>query len=284
MYRIIVLFLTLLLISCADETEMSTLNMEDLYAWCIVPFDIKERTPQQRMHMLKKLGFKKYVYDWRTEDLPFMIQEWELAKENDIEILGVWMWLDNRYDQPGQLSKNIEQVFSALRQTDLQTQIWVSFNENFFMNLTDEEAVEKGVKMFDYLATRADSLNCTVALYNHGGWFGEPENQIKIINALPQHDLGLVYNFHHAHTQVERFPELVKLMLPYLNYVNLNGMKKEGPKILPIGKGDREKEMLTLLLDKGFSGPFGILGHVEDADVELVLKENLEGLSSIINY
>src|SRR5690606_41954104 len=36
-------------------------------------------------------------------------------------------------------------------------------------------------KPIAYIADRAKELGCKVALYNHGGWFGEPENQIEII-------------------------------------------------------------------------------------------------------
>ena len=93
--------------------------------------------------------------------------------------------------------------------------------------------------------------------------------------------MGLIYNFHHAHEQLEAYPQIVADMLPYLWGVNLNGMRKEGPKILPVGKGNLEQDMISLLLAKGYKGPFGILGHVEDADVELILRENLSGLSEL---
>jgi hypothetical protein len=67
-------------------------------------------------------------------------------------------------------------------------------------------------------------------------------------------------------------------MMPYLWAVNLNGMKEEGPKILPIGKGNLEGEMIRLLEEKGYRGPYGVLGHVEEADVKVILERNLEGL------
>ena len=50
----------------------------------------------------------------------------------------------------------------------------------------------------------------------------------------------------------------------YLSCVNINGMKKEGPEIIPVGQGDSEKYMIDLLLQSGYNGPWGILGHVED--------------------
>ncbi|NJN49896.1 MAG: hypothetical protein HC798_00330 [Polaribacter sp.] len=132
--------------------------------------------------------------------------------------------------------------------------------------------------MIEYLSNRAKNLQCKVALYNHGDWFGEPINQIKIIKELPNLELGIIYNFHHAHQQINSFPEMVDAMLPYVWSVNLSGIKKGGPKILPIGEGDHEFDMVKLLLQKGYDGDFGILGHVEQADVKMILKANLKGI------
>ena len=66
--------------------------------------------------------------------------------------------------------------------------------------------------------------------------------------------------------------------MPYLWVVNLNGMRPEGPKILPFGTGTHERAMLQRVLDAGFTGPFGVLGHVGDADVKVILDGNLQGL------
>ena len=70
--------------------------MDNLYAWCIVPFDSKERSPEERIQMLSDLGINKYAYDWREKHLPEMADEWQLAQENDIEVMAVWMWIDQR--------------------------------------------------------------------------------------------------------------------------------------------------------------------------------------------
>ncbi|MEB2778177.1 hypothetical protein SYJ56_22900 [Algoriphagus sp. D3-2-R+10] len=105
---------------------------------------------------------------------------------------------------------------------------------------------------------------------------------MKICEELDGNDVGIIFNFHHAHEMIDEFPELVPLMKSHLWVVNLNGMNAEGPKILPIGTGESEAEMLAVLKKNGFTGPFGILGHVEEADVELVLKENLNGLKEVL--
>ena len=73
-------------------------------------------------------------------------------------------------------------------------------------------------------------------------------------------------------------------MKPYLHCLILNGMsgKEKFQKILPIGKGQNEQAMMQAVQDSGYQGPIGILGHVASRDVEIVLRENLEGLRKIV--
>jgi len=253
------------------------LAMDDLVAWCIVPFDSKKRTPEERIAMLERLGFKRYAYDWRTEHLPDTGRELRLARDHGIRVEAVWMWIDAAGDRPGRLSADNERLLAAVKDAGLSTQIWLGFAPNYFEGRSQEEKVARGVEMVRYLSERAAETKSRVALYNHGDWFGEPENEVRMIEALPGKEIGVVYNFHHGHEQIARFDSVVKQIRPYLWAVNLNGMRPEGPKILPFGTGTHERKMLQAVLDSGFTGPFGVLGHV-DADVEETLRGNLRGL------
>jgi sugar phosphate isomerase/epimerase len=276
---ILTLSVMIVLSSCNNKNSQEP-DMKNFYAWCIVPFDSKNRTPEQRIEMLKQLGFTAYAYDWREHHLPEMAKELRLAAENGIQVTAVWMWLDKN-DAAGNLSANNQKVLQALAETGTKTQIWVSFPEDYFNELNDEEKLEEAAEIISYVSLEAEDLGCSVGLYNHGGWFGRPENLVSIIESMPKVDLGIVFNFHHAHDMISQFPELVKVMKPYLWAVNLNGMNPAGPKILTIGKGSKESEMVAALEENGYHGPYGILGHIEDADVEKVLKANLEGLRKI---
>ncbi|NRB46286.1 MAG: AP endonuclease [Saprospiraceae bacterium] len=280
-YLLITLLLTLSF-SCQTPPIEDSLNLDNIYAWCIVPFDSLERTPEQRIEMLKRLNIKRYAYDWRVKHLESTARELRLAAENEIEVISVWMWIDAQQDTVGKLNGPNEELLEIIEEVGYEGQLWVSFHANFFKGLRDTDAVQKGAEMIAYLSKRVEALGCKLGLYNHGDWFGEPDNQIKIIKALPDHDLGLIYNFHHGHHQIDTFADLVPQMLPYLWYVNLNGLQKGGPKILTIGKGEHEKEMIDQLLAGGYQGDFGILGHVEEADVEQVLKANLTGLKELM--
>ncbi len=279
----ILLFLVFILIySCSNQKEQFN-KMSNIYPWCIVAFDSLERSPVDRIMMLKELDFTKYAYDWRDKHLDEMETEINLARENEIEIISVWLWLNAKRDSLNNLSPSNERIFKILKNTKLKTTLWVSFNNNFFEDLSQEESMSRAIEMIKFIKIKADEIGCKIALYNHHGWFGDPYNQVEIIKLLPDDSLSIVYNFHHAHEHLDEFPQIIKKIKPYLSSVNLNGMRKEGPKVLPIGEGDYEMEMIKLLMDEGFNGPWGILGHIENEDVKKVLGRNIEGFNSIIS-
>jgi sugar phosphate isomerase/epimerase len=119
-------------------------------------------------------------------------------------------------------------------------------------------------------------------LYNHGGWGGQPINMIETLKKTRSGNIGIVYNFHHAHEDLDLMPDAFDLMLPYLYCVNLNGMNKEGPKILTLGEGREDLKIIKMISKSGYEGPIGIIGHIEDEDVEIVLRRNLEGLKKLL--
>lgn len=254
---------------------------DNLVAWCVVPFDTMHRTPEERAHMLNDLGIVQFAYDWRLQHLPSFPEEVRMLREHHIKLNAVWMWIDpdstaEVLDQPN------NQLLEMIRQNNVKTDLWLGFGNHYFEGLTDEQKLDKAVTAVKYIADRAKELDCTISLYNHGDWFGEPLNQVRIIEHTGLKDIGIVYNFHHAHLQIKEYPSLLQKMLPYLRTVNINGMKADGPKILPVGQGDQELEMLKTLKASGYSGPIGILGHVEDEDIKVVLSRNIEGLKSLL--
>ena len=290
----LILLLALLLTGCAPakrsapatQPNLSDLRKEflaqdNLIPWSIVAFDSQERDPRQRVSMVKELGFRRYAFGGRAGHIARFEEEVEIARAENIAIDAVWLYINPNKDRPGRLKPQSEQLFRTLEQTGLQTQIWVGFHPKFTEGLTQAESLAKSTTMIRYLCERADSVGSKVALYNHGGWFGEPDNQLAIIDQLPQFDIGIVYNFHHGHGHLNTYSEFIDRLLPHLWCVNLNGMRAAGPKILTIGAGELEKDMIDELLLRGYRGPFGILGHVKGGDAAEILQHNLEGLRSL---
>ena len=85
--------LPVLLTGGQDLRKQSTpdnFRKENLIAWCIVPFDIKKRTPAERASMLVDLGLKRVAYDWREEHIPEFEEEILQYRNRGIEYFAFW--------------------------------------------------------------------------------------------------------------------------------------------------------------------------------------------------
>jgi sugar phosphate isomerase/epimerase len=249
---------------------------ENLVAWCIVPFDARDRGPVERAEMLQRLGFERFAYDWRDQHLPTFETEVLELKKHGIELTAVWF--------PGGLGKEGRLILDTLGKHDVKTQLWVMLVDPA---PGEDQAgkVRAAVAAITPIAQEAAKIGCRVGLYNHGGWGGEPENQLAVIEAAKLDNVGIVYNLHHGHDHLDRFPQLLEAMLPHLLCLNLNGMVKQGDrigkKILPLGQGDLDPALLKTIAESGYRGPVGILGHTQD-DAEERLQDNLDGLDWLV--
>lgn len=253
----------------------------NLIAWCIVPFDAKKRSPEERAAMLERLRLKHFAYDYRAEHIPAFEAEIEACKRHGVSLDAWWF--------PTELNREAQLILDLLERHGLKVQLWVMGGGEETRSTEEQRArVEAEAKRIRRIAEAAARIGCTVALYNHGGWFGEPENQIQIIERLKQDSIsnvGLVYNLHHGHDHLDRFSELLQRMKPYLAVLNLNGTvrdgEKTGRKILPLGQGDLDLALLNTIRKSGWHGLIGLLNHT-DEDAEARLLDNLEGLDWLV--
>lgn len=267
----------------AGEGDGGLFARENLIAWCIVPFDAKRRGPEERAAMLERLGIKHFAYDWRAEHVPTFDAEVEALQRHGIALDAFWV-------APGELNRESRLVLDLLARHKVKAQLWamLDLGADRATGAEQERRIEAAAAKLGPLARAADAIGCTVGLYNHGGWFGEPENQIAIIERLKERgttNLGMVYNLHHGHDHLDRFAELLAKMKPYLLALNLNGTFPDGDrigkKIVPLGQGPLDLRLLKTIRASGYSGPIGILGHTQD-DAEERLKDNLEGLDWLV--
>jgi putative heme-binding domain-containing protein len=256
---------------------------DNLIAWCIVPFDSKKRDPEQRASMLQRLGFKHFAYDWRAEHISTFDAEVAALKRHGIALDAFWV-------APGELNRESRLILDLFKRHGLKTELWVLIDvgNTPVTGPEQDKRVAAAADKLRPLAEEAAKIGCALSLYNHGGWFGEPENQIAIIERLKAQgitNLGIVYNLHHGHEHLDRFAKLLKIMMPYLKTLNLNGMDRDGErigrKIVPLGQGALDLDLLRTICDSGYQGPIGILGHTMD-DAEERLKDNLDALDWLV--
>ena len=269
-------FLPLLLILAATARPAEPLLFEkgNLVAWCIVPFDAKRRGPEERAAMLEKLGFQHFAYDYRAEHIPTWDAELDALKRHHIELTAWWF--------PSTLNDEAKKTLELFQRHGVKPQLWVSGGGEPVKDAAEQaQRVEKEAARIRPIAEAAAPLGIKVALYNHGGWFGEPENQLAIIEKLGLPNVGLVYNLHHGHEHLDRFPQLLEKMKPHLLALNLNGMTRggdeHGDKILPLAQGELDLQLLKMIRESGWRGLIGILNHTSE-DAEARLLDNLDGL------
>ena len=279
MFHRIILFLCL----SSSLLGADLFDKPNLAAWCIVPFDAKKRGPEERAAMLDKMGVKKFVYDYRAEHIPQWEDELTALKKHHIELLGWWF--------PGAINDEAKKTLELFKRHGVRPQLWISGGGGAITvkDQADQKArIEGQVARYKPICEAAAPLGCSVGIYNHGGWGGEPENMIAIAEALKAQgiqNIGIVYNLHHGHSHLDRLPKAIELMKPHLLCLNLNGMdidgEAKGRKILPLGVGTQDVKVLRQIRASGYSGPIGILNHTNE-DAEGRLLDNLDGLQWLV--
>jgi putative heme-binding domain-containing protein len=250
----------------AERPLLSSLRTERLVPWCIVPFDAQRRGPVARAQMLVELGLRRCAYDWRDEHVATFEDEIRAYRDHGIEFFAFW--------------GVHEDAFRLFEKYELHPQIWLIMPTG--QGATLDEQVADTVRQLQPIVRRTRQMGCPLGLYNHGGWSGEPAHLAAVCAALhrDQHThVGIVYNFHHGHAHIPQWSEHFRQMQPYLLCVNLNGMQPtESPKILGLGQGQHELQMLRVMDEAGYSGPVGIIDHRPELDARESLQENLRGL------
>jgi hypothetical protein len=253
----------------------------NLVAWCIVPFDSQKRGPEARAEMLERLGIHRLAYDWRAEHIPTFDSEVAAMRKHHIDITAWWF--------PAALNPEAKAILDCIERNRIHPQLWVTMGTEPEPDVARlEQKIQAAAEALSPICTEAQKRGCTVALYNHLGWFGEPANQVRVIEQLRKaghSNVGSVYNFHHGHGHLTDFELHFKTLKPHLLALNLNGMvwdgDKAGKKIIPLGTGDEELRLMKIVQASGWRGPVGIIGHTEE-DAEVKLRKELDGLEKLM--
>ena len=278
----IVLILFCCTVFCS-QPKKSVFSKENITAWCIVPFDAKQRNPQERAEMLQRLGIKNLAYDWRDVNIPEFDEEVTQLKKHGITMTAFWWGGDLPLSEDAlKESERMNMQINFFKRNSLNLDVWITLSDRGLENFSDDEKYTELARRIDILAKELEKIDCRLGLYNHGGWGGQPRNMVETVKKVKTENVGIVYNFHHAHEDLDLMPDAFNIMLPCLYCVNLNGMNKNGPKILTLGQGNEDLKIIKMIAESGYDGPIGIIGHIEDEDVEIVLKRNIEGLKKLL--
>jgi len=281
----------LFLIACSPEgsdeqsRNAQTFAKSNLHVWAYEEYDAIDRTPEERAQVLVDLGIMKAGYICRNAKRVSEFEAYLNAyREAGIELVAVWTPI---HTEAPLEEAQVKEFFEVVDRYGLSIQWWLTLEQDFDA-MPEADRVDDALARLRPLVERANRSNCRLVLYGHGPnrWFTQAENEIELVERLksemPTAELGIVYNFHQSHAQMDRLESVLPHLQPHLVALNLNGMRSDLTKIERIGQGDREREMIKIIANSGWQGPTGIIAHDRNEDAAVVLQENLDGLKTIL--
>jgi hypothetical protein len=168
----------------------------------------------------------------------------------------------------------------VIKRHGIHPQLWVMGSGKEIQSEAEQvQRTEQESERIRKIVELATPYGCKVELYNHNGWFGQPDNQVAVIERLKQKgvgSVGMVYNFSHGHGDVAEFPAIWKRIQQYVVAVNVTGMVMGG-RLIPLSQGDKELDMMRTIQQSGWRGPIGLIAE-QGGDAETTLGDNLRGL------
>ena len=273
-------------VKAASKADSSSIwSHENLYAWCVVPFDSKNRGPEERAQMLRRLGFKQFSYDWRYKDVPTFDAEIDALQKHGIHLLAWWFPLDA--DDPTATA-----ILNIFKRHNVHPKLWVDLNSIGTPGLEEtvprtpegqEQRIKRDAERIKAIVQLAAPYGSSVALYNDDGWTGIEENQLAVLDrlkAMGVSGVGMVYNFSHAHDDIHddtaNFSPLWKKIKPHVVAVDITGIGPQGKELYP-SQGDHELEMMRTIQESGWRGPVGLIAE-KGGDAEITLRDYRLGL------
>jgi sugar phosphate isomerase/epimerase len=248
-------------------------DRQNLTAWCVVPFDARKRGPEERAEMLQRLGFKNFAYDWRAKDIPTFDAEVEALNKHGIN-LAAW-WFPTDADDP-----TARAILEVIKRHGIHPQLWVMGGGSSTKTREEQaQRIDHEAERIRKIVVLAAPYGCQVELYNHNGWFGQPDNEVAVIECLKAKGadgVGMVYNFSHAHGDMANFSAVWKRIERYVVAVNVSGMAAD-ERLIPPSQGDNELDMLRTIARSGWRGPIGVIAE-QGGDAEVTLAGDLRGL------
>ena len=265
-----------------EDTTVRWCDRPNIAAARIVATDLKERTPRERAAMLRRLGIRHLIWDWRDRDALQFDAELDALRNQGVNVGGIVV----QHPMPGPLNPHIRQFVTEAARRGLAPDLWVTVASDA---TSDQLAhVWQAADHVEPLARLAAEHGMCILLANEGGFFGEPWNLVALVEALSERGLnnvGIAYQQQHGHAHIADFAEQFALMQPHLVAIALNGMDPDaavtGRIILPYGAGRADRKLAHIIAASGWRGQLVIQGHSRD-DAELRLLDNLDGLDWVI--
>jgi hypothetical protein len=262
----------------------------------LVAHDALRRGPRERAQMLRRIGIRKIVWDWRDEHLGTFDAELDALRQYEIELSGMWTPLPMpAYEEPdyatrfGLVPTPIKTLITEAARRGFAPDLWtqIGFGQPGAPAQLSERVhrveVNRAADHLAGLARLARGHGMCVVLTNHGGWAGEPRTLVDVVRELARRGLGNVgigFRLQHAHHLIADLDHHLSVMDEHLVAFMLSGAdagaELTGRVILPFGAGSRDRWVTHALLESGWRGQL-VVHAVGQDDSEARLLDSLDG-------
>ena len=150
---------------------------DNLLAWGVVPFDLRQREPEKRAQMLERLGFRNFAYSWRKKHIPSFETEIETLQRHRIRLLA-WALYDSEdpgtlpdwgqrtlddplaqlgVDSPGSTVLSLEGLLELFKRHNVHPQLWLVRRPRFpQLSKPFEKMTAKELRRLETRAARGD--------------------------------------------------------------------------------------------------------------------------------
>lgn len=239
--------------------------------------DVNHKTAEAQVKMLKELGYAGLAYwDGNPERGNYGLANvlCELDK-NGLKIYPLYygVWLDE--DKP-KYDEGMKESIKLLKGRD--GAIWLHIMSERYKK-SSPEGDERAVEIVREIADMAHEAGLRVALYPHvNDWLERVSDAVRVAEKVNRRNVGVTFNlFHWLRVEgQENMEEVMKLAMPYLFAVTINGSSLEGT-IETLDKGEFDVyKFLKELSELGYTGPIGLQGYGLKGDVRENLSRSME--------
>ncbi len=235
--------------------------------------DANHSTAKAQAEMLKKLGYAGIGY-WQGNPERGDYGLAEMLSELDrcgLKVFAVYFGACLDPDKP-KYEAGLKEAIELLKGRD--TVIWLHITSEKYKS-SSPEGDERAVEIVREIAGIADEAGLKIALYPHiHEWLERVEDAVRVVKKVNRRNVGATFNLYHwlKVEGPENMEEVIRLAMPYLFVVTINGTSVEGS-IETLDKGDFDVcKFLKKLNDAGYTGPVGLQSWGIKGDV----RENLE--------
>lgn len=282
-----------------EGTTVRWCDRPNVAAAQIVTHDGVDRTPRERAAMLRRLGLRRLIWDWRDRDALQFDAELDALRMQGIELSGIVAPhplpdANGAVMALGKINPHVRQFVTEAARRGLTPDLWVAVEFGTPSAVaegnpaTELARVWQAADHVEPLVRLASSNGMCVLLTNELGFFGEPRNLVALVDALAERGLrnvGIAYQQQHGHAHIADFAEHFRLMQPHLIAIALNGMDPDalvtGRVILPYGAGRADRKLAHIIAASGWRGQLVVQGNSRD-DAEQRLLDSLDGLSWVV--